>query len=164
MDFFLISASLKYKIKDYSYDAILILDHAPISIVYQDFQLERDPPRWRFKQKWLTDPGFVTFLDEKIIFYFETNTTDTARIRWEAFTAFIRDQIIQITSSEAGKTYQETNMLETEIKVLEKDYYQSRSGEKNLKKWLLLRTKYNEISASKAIANLHSVSKLMYFG
>ena len=44
IDFFRISASLKYKIKDCSNDAILLSDHAPTSIVYQDFQLVRDPP------------------------------------------------------------------------------------------------------------------------
>ena len=95
--------------KDCSYDAILLSDHAPTSIVYsQDFQLVRDPPRWRFKQKLLTDPGFVSFLDEQIKFYFETNTTETsASIRWEAFKAVIRGLIIQIASSKINKSLQE---------------------------------------------------------
>lgn len=83
-------------------------------------------------------------------FYFETKTTETsASIRWEAFKAFIRGQIIQITSVKARKPYQETKMPETEIKALERnDYYQSRSAETH-QRLLLLRTKYNEISASK---------------
>ena len=34
IDLFLVSALLKYKIKDVSYDAILLSDHAPNSLIY----------------------------------------------------------------------------------------------------------------------------------
>jgi len=78
IDFFLISAELKHKFKKCTYDASLISDHAPNSLIYQDSKLVKDARIWRCKQKWLTDPSFVSFLDEQIRFYFETNTTETS--------------------------------------------------------------------------------------
>ena len=45
------------------------------------------------------DPAFVDFLDKQIDLYFECNTSETsASIRWLAFKAFIRGQIICFTS------------------------------------------------------------------
>lgn len=58
--YFLVSANLKHKIKDCHYDSILISDHAPNSLIYEDLRLRRDPPRWRFKQKWLLDSEFIS--------------------------------------------------------------------------------------------------------
>lgn len=112
--------------------------------------------------KWLADPGFVALLDEQIKLYFETNTTETsASIRWEAFKAFIRGQIISITSSKAKQTFQKAKNLETRIKVLENEYYKSRSPKvhQNL---LLLRAHYNELSASKAMASLLRLKQTFY--
>lgn len=117
IDFFLVSALLKCKIKEVSYDAILLSDHAPNSLVYYDPKLTSDIPKWRFKTKWLTDTDFLTFLDEQTKYYFEMNTIETSgSIRWEAFKAFIRGQIINITSFKAKETYKKTKSLETEIK------------------------------------------------
>lgn len=96
---FLISAELRHKVKECSYEAILISDQAPNSLVYQDSKLVKDAKIWCCKQKWLADPSFISFLDEQISFYFETNTTETsASMKCEAFNAFIRGQIISITS------------------------------------------------------------------
>ena len=112
IDFFLVSAQLKYKIKEVSYDAILLSDHAPNSLVYHDPKLTSDVPKWRFKTKWLADAGFVTYLDEQIKYYFETNTIETSQsTRWEAFKAFIRGQIINITSFNAKETYNKTKSV-----------------------------------------------------
>lgn len=61
IDFFLISAELRHKIKECCYDAILISDHAPNSFVYEDSKLVKDVRIWRCKHKWLADPGFVFF-------------------------------------------------------------------------------------------------------
>lgn len=79
-----------------------------------------DTLKWRFQTKWMTDADFVTFLDEQIKYYFETNIVETSRsMRWEAFKAFIRRQIINITSSKVKETYKKAKSLETKIKKLE---------------------------------------------
>lgn len=51
IDFFFISAELRHKVKECTYDAILISDHAPNSLVYQDSKLVKDAKIWRYKQK-----------------------------------------------------------------------------------------------------------------
>ncbi len=43
IDYFLVSANLRHKIKDCYYDSILISDHAPNSLIYEDLRLRRDP-------------------------------------------------------------------------------------------------------------------------
>lgn len=117
---------------------------------------------WRCKQKWLTDPGFVSFLDEQIRFYFETNTTETsAGMRWEAFKAYIRGQIISITSSKARLTFEKAKNLETKITEMENEYYRTRSTESH-QNLLLLRAQYNELSASKAVASLLRLKQSFY--
>lgn len=162
IDYFLVSSLLKYKLEDVSYDSILLSDHSPVSLIYQDSKLVNDIPKWKFKTKWLNDTGFVTFLKEQIEYYFETNTTETSKsIRWEAFKAFIRGQIINITSSKAKETYKKAKTLETKITHLENQYFQL-GCQKIHQEILLLRTQYNELSASKAMSSLLRLKQTFY--
>ena len=100
IDYFLISVNVASKIKDGTYDGILISDHAPNSLLHS--RLVRDSSKWRIQQKWLQDSDFVTYIGKPIYLDcvpylgkpidldFETNTLETsASIRWEAFKAFI---------------------------------------------------------------------------
>lgn len=104
IDFFLVSALLASKIKECQYSSIVLSDHAAVSLIYEDVKLVRDPPRWRFQPEWLMDPEFVDFIAKQIDLYFECNTSETlASIRWEAFKAFIRGQIICFISSKKKK-------------------------------------------------------------
>lgn len=79
------------------------------TLVYYDPKLSSDILKWRFKTKWLADTGFVTFLDEQIKYYFETNTIEIRKHQVEAFKAFIMGQIINITSFKAKETYKKQN-------------------------------------------------------
>lgn len=101
----------------------------------------------------MADPGFIALLDEQIKLYFETNTIETlASIRWEAFKAFIRGQIISVTGSNEKQTFQKANNFETRRKVLENEYYKSKSPKVHQN--LLSRAHYNELFASKVKASL----------
>ncbi len=52
--------------------------------------------------RWLQNPDFVKFVGAKTDSYFELNTDQTsASMRWEAFKAYIRGEIISYTSSKA---------------------------------------------------------------
>ncbi len=56
--------------------------------------------RWILQAYLLQDPAFVKFVESCINKYFELNTDEsTASIRWEAFKAYIRGEIISYTSS-----------------------------------------------------------------
>lgn len=66
------------------------------------------------------------FIDNQINIFFETNKDETPpSSRWEAFKVYIRGQIISFTSYKAKQTYQKTKRLETEIELLEGEYYQT---------------------------------------
>lgn len=162
IDYFLISSLLKYKVKDVSYGSIVLSDHAPVSLFYQDSKLISDIPKWKFKTKWLSDTGFVIFLKEQINYYFETNTNETSKsTRWEAFKAFIRGQIINITSSKAKETYNKVKALETKIRHLEEQYYLL-GCQKIHQEIILLRSQYNELSATKAMSSLLRLKQTFY--
>ena len=162
IDFFMVSLSLADKVRNCGYDSILISDHAPNSLVYVDPGRLRDPPKWRFEQRWLQNPELVTYMGEQIDLYFATNTDETsASIRWEAFKAFIRGQIINFTSSKSKKTKQKVLLLESKIKSMEASYFK-KSCPKLHQEILLLRAQYNEISASKAAANLLKLKQTIF--
>lgn len=86
--------------------------------------------------------------------YFTLNTSETsASTRWEAFKAYIRGQIINFTSSKSKKAKQKILLLESKIKAMENTYFRNPCPKLH-QELLLLRAQYNEISASKAAANL----------
>ena len=102
------------------------------------------------------DPAFVDFLDKQIDLYFECNTSETsASIRWVAFKAFIRGQIICFTSLKKKSAQLEMRTLEGKIKKLETDLYQNKCSSPDTHTELLtLRSQYNELSANKTASNL----------
>jgi len=96
----------------------------------------------------------MVYLDKQITDYFELNTSEISPcIRWEAFKAFIRGQIISFTSSKSKKAKQKLKLLESKIKTTEDMYFKSPCPKLH-QSLLLLRAQYNEIFASKATANL----------
>lgn len=81
-------------------------------------KLEQNPKRWRLQTFLLKDKSFVTFVGKCIDEYFENNKEETsASIRWEAFKACIRCEIISYTSTQNKKDNQEVLTLEQQIKT-----------------------------------------------
>jgi len=77
-------------------------DHAPVSLFYKDIQSNKHSTKWRLHPKWLQKSDFIRFIDEHIDVYFSVNTNQTsASMRWEAFKAYIRGQMISFTSSKS---------------------------------------------------------------
>lgn len=67
-------------------------------------KLQQTPPNWRMQVRWLKNPEFVKYAEDKIDVYFQINTTQTnACIRWEAFKAYtvLEDKLL---ASQALKT------------------------------------------------------------
>lgn len=68
------------------------------------------------------NPEFVKYVQDEIDAYFQINTNQTnACIRWEAFKAYIRGQIISFISTQSKKQRTEINELEKKIQLLETD-------------------------------------------
>lgn len=58
-------------------------------------KFQHSPPYWRLQVRWLQNPEFVRYVEEKIDIYFQINTNQTnACIRWEAFKAYIRGKLL----------------------------------------------------------------------
>ena len=85
--------------KNCYYHSIINSDHATVSIEYSATKEFCGPSRWKFDTKWLQDHKLICFIDQHIDLFFLVNTTETSSlIRWEAFKAYIRGQIISYTS------------------------------------------------------------------
>lgn len=100
--------------------------------------------------KWLQDSDFIKFVGEHIDLYFSINTNQTtATIRWEAFKAYIRGQIISFTSSKFNKFKQSMNEIDSKIRELEREVSIDESTQKK-QELLTLKAKYEELSLLKA--------------
>ena len=162
IDYFLVSQELVSKIKNCWYDCIVISDHSPISMSVQIEKLQQSPPNWRLQVKWLKNPEFVKYLEDKIDTYFQINTNQTnACIRWEAFKAYIRGQIISFTSTKNREQKAEINELERQIKSLEIDINNKDDPEKQ-KRLLILRTEYNKLTSDRAAKSLLWLNQAFY--
>ena len=80
-------------------------------------------------------------------------TETSASIRWEAFKALIRGQIINFTSCKSKNAKQKFTLLESKINLLETNYYQNPCSKLH-QEIVFLRVEYNEISSLKAMDNL----------
>lgn len=146
IDYFLISSSLLPSITNCIYDSIVLSDHAPTSLFYNVVQLNRHSANWHLLPKWLQDSDFIKFVGEHIDLYFSINTNETtAAVRWEAFKAYIRGQMISFTSSKFNKFKQTMNELDSKIRELERDVIIDDSTQ--IKQELLtLKAKYEDLS------------------
>lgn len=162
IDYFLISVSLLSNIESCIYDSAVLSDHSPVSLLYIESQTIKSPPRWRLQPRWLQNSEFIKFVGEQIDLYFTLNTDQTsAAIRWEAFKAFIRGQMISYTSSKFNKDKQRLLELDAEIRDLEKIIDIDKSVQ-NKQKLLALKVEYEELSTLKAENSILRLKQTFY--
>lgn len=162
IDYFLVSKSLIENINDCGYKSIVISDHAPLLLSYTVTGACKGPSVWRLSPRWIHDSKFLTFLKANIDVYFKINTNQTsASIRWEAFKAFIRGQMISYTSSISNKQHLKLIELERDIKELEEEITILNTNETK-QKLDILRAQYNELSANKAASSLMKLKQTFY--
>lgn len=162
IDYFLISSSLLPNINNCVYDSIVLSDHAPSSLFYDDLQLNRCSSNWRLHPKWLHNSDFIKFVGEHIDIYFSLNTNQTtAAIRWEAFKAYIRGQMISFTSSKFNKFKHRMNDLDSKIRKLEETAHLDNSNQTK-QELLALKAEYEELSTLKAEDSLIRLKQTFY--
>lgn len=116
-------------------------------LIYTDGNLARDPPRWKFNQKWLQDEAFIKYVGAEIDNYFKDNTMQTtACIKWDVFKAFLRGHIISYTASKFRESRQNTQQLECKIQTQQEQVFRNSTPEVE-KELLLLRAEYNKLLA-----------------
>lgn len=113
---------------------------------------------------WLRDPEFLKIIDKQIDYYFEINTNQTsASVRWEAFKAFIRGQMIICTNYKYKCCQVEMVNLENKIKKIESEIYQKITPDLLLELHKL-KMKYNELSLEHAKKSLMRLKQTYYEG
>uniref|UniRef100_A0A3P9D500 exodeoxyribonuclease III n=1 Tax=Maylandia zebra TaxID=106582 RepID=A0A3P9D500_9CICH len=100
IDYFLISTELLPCVENCWYNSIVISDHAAVCLSVRLGEVDQGVKRWRMQTFLLKDPSFVKFIETCIDQYFQINKDETtASIRWEAFKAYIRGEIISYSSN-----------------------------------------------------------------
>ncbi len=154
IDYFLISSLIASRVNSCAYKSILISDHSLILLNYSAAAAFRGQPIWRLKPHWLQIPKFMEYVGTNIDDYFLFNTNETSTsIRWEAFKAFIRGQMMGYTRNKSNKHFTQMLELEREIKELEPEININNSIEKQ-QKLAVLRAKYGKVSTDKASAEV----------
>lgn len=161
IDYFLISMELLSNVKKCWYNSIVISDHATVSMEIHLGRFERCS-RWRLQVYLLQDPVFVKFVESCIDRYFELNTDETtASIRWEAFKAYIRGEIISYTSSKTKRHTRELRTLENQIKKAEIEIYNNNDPEK-LHNLSVMRASYDKLTTDKVAKSLMWTKQTYY--
>lgn len=162
IDYFLISNNLISKVGKCYYDSIILSDHAPITVSIQINNLSFSAFRFRFQARWLQDLDFVNFMDTKIDQYFQVNTNQTsASVKWEAFKAYIRGEILSYTRHKTKLYYTQVGNLEKQIKAIEQQLF-NRYDPLKQKEILILKAQYNELTSSKIVKNLMWLKQSYY--
>uniref|UniRef100_A0A3B5R0Z3 Reverse transcriptase domain-containing protein n=1 Tax=Xiphophorus maculatus TaxID=8083 RepID=A0A3B5R0Z3_XIPMA len=162
IDYFLISVELLPHVENCWYNSIVISDHAAVSLEIKVNKIDQGMKRWRMQTLLLKDSKFVTFIETCIDQYFEMNKDETtASIRWEAFKAYIRGEIISYSSNKNKQYNQELKLLERQIKSSEAEVYQSNDQTK-LHKLNVLRTRYDKLTTEKVAKNLMWTKQAFY--
>lgn len=100
IDYFFIDSSLIPKVTSVSYHAIVISDHAPLSV---DIQLSVQPrysSSWRLNTLLLSDEKFIDFISTSIDNFLATNQDGvvTYSLLWETLKAYLQVQIISYSA------------------------------------------------------------------
>ena len=95
IDFFLLDKKLLPQLRAVSYYAIVISDHAPVTLElsFPDKPNSRCP--WHFNPLLLSDEAFTNHIASEIHLFVSTNVTPgvSASLVWETFKAYIRAKL-----------------------------------------------------------------------
>uniref|UniRef100_A0A8C5ELJ2 Endonuclease/exonuclease/phosphatase domain-containing protein n=1 Tax=Gouania willdenowi TaxID=441366 RepID=A0A8C5ELJ2_GOUWI len=101
IDYFFTDSAFVSKITSTEYHAIIISDHAPISIDIQFEVCPRFSSPWRFNPTLLFDNKFVKFISTSIEDFIATNqpSCTSYSLLWETLKAYLRGQIISFSAN-----------------------------------------------------------------
>lgn len=100
IDFFLINNSIIQDITDTKINPIVISDHAPISLTFNNKNHFKTPQRWRMNTSLLQDKEFNEYFKKEWTSFIEINDTPeiSASILWETAKAVLRGKIISYSA------------------------------------------------------------------
>lgn len=149
IDLFLVDNRLLSSVSACRYDAIVLSDHAPISmkVFFKDFTAMRAP--WRLNTHLLTNEGFVDFVSKQIDYFLSFNKTPdvSASLLWDSLKAYIRGEIISYSRFEEKCRRNKLADLSQRIAQIDAIYADSPSSEL-YKERLTLQSEYNVLTTN----------------
>lgn len=121
IDYFLLYKKLLPSVRACAYEAIVISDHSPLSLKLKFDHVPMTHLHWRFDTSMLSDEDVVNVIVSSIYIYKQTNNTPEVSHStiWEAFKAFMRGQLISISSFEKKQRKQTINRLTDQIRQID---------------------------------------------
>lgn len=163
IDFFLIDNRLISLVESCSYSAIVISDHAPISLKVCIKELDGTRPPWRLNTRMLSDEHFVEFVSNQIDVFISTNKTSdvSPSLFWETMKAYLRGQIISYTAYKEKMRKRKLSEIVQKIAQIDSKYAVSTLPD-IYKERLALQAEFDILSSSHA-ENLMLRSRYKYY-
>uniref|UniRef100_A0A3Q2QFH5 exodeoxyribonuclease III n=1 Tax=Fundulus heteroclitus TaxID=8078 RepID=A0A3Q2QFH5_FUNHE len=124
IDYFLISRDMVSQVLSSTIGNIVLSDHAPVDIVLHPLERAEKSMRWRFNNCMLNGEENCNFIKSEMQEFWKHNegSIEDHGVMWDAFKSFLRGRIIQRSSFIKKIESQRLLKLETDIKLLEKQY------------------------------------------
>uniref|UniRef100_A0A8C7ZH32 Reverse transcriptase domain-containing protein n=1 Tax=Oryzias sinensis TaxID=183150 RepID=A0A8C7ZH32_9TELE len=162
IDMFLVDSKLKPIIKRVQYEAIVLSDHGPVTLLL-GFPKFPSPRTWKMNNSFLTNESFKEFIDSQLAFYFETNDSPdiSKQCLWEAMKAYMRGQIISHSVFRTKKEKLEKQSLAQQILKLDQQY-SCNPNPQTLVERTALQTKFNLLSTNEAVKLIRQTKQNFY--
>lgn len=151
IDHFFLDKRILYLINKCEYGAIVVSDHAPLSMKILIPTSQRTYRPWRLNSLLLSEEDFVKYISSEINMFLNINQTQgmSPSTVWESLKAYLRGQIISFCANKRKERTEHLRVLTD--KILETDILCSHSPTANVfKKRLELQTEFNLLSTHQA--------------
>lgn len=127
IDYFFTSRQALERVKTCSIKAMTPSDHSLVCLELTPPYYDPATRHWWLNPSLLSNPTFLTLLEEQLKFFFSTNDTPdvSASTLWESAKAYIRGVIISYTSAKRKEALRQQLELESQISDLEKEFKHS---------------------------------------
>lgn len=124
IDYFFSPKILLQSMVNSSIGNIVISDHAAVFIQFSLKNPHTKTRYWRFNHLILKDHTFISYFTEEFKSFMSINLPSTAdpSLLWETSKAFSRGLIISYISSKRHKQAEQRQILESKLKLAEKDF------------------------------------------
>lgn len=135
IDYFFASRQALDRIRTCTIKAMAISDHSLVDLELTPPYFDPAARHWRLNPSLLSNPTFVSMLEEQLMLFFSTNDTSevSASTLWETAKAYIRGVIISYSSAKRKETLRQQLHLESQVSALEREFKHSLSKSSRLK-------------------------------
>lgn len=163
IDYFFLPRIMLQSVISSSIGNIVISDHAAVSIQYNLKNPVNQTRHWKFNPSILTDHKFMSYFREEFQYFLSVNSASTndPSLLWETSKAFSRGIIISYMPTKRRKQDEQRKILESKLKLAEKEYVKNSSVQK-LKDISALRCSLNLLLTKDAEGKIRLARQKMY--